>query len=163
MASKKKTVRTAAPARKRAVQKTRESRSLQIVGVDPRIAQDLDTVLWFQTLHYYAALHEKRDGVKKPSKEEFYEEAAIAYIETPRTKRLMPTFSAKGDVKLTFWLKAETVGELQKIATDLKVPTTRVVSAAITHLVTTRVTPAARKFRIATERRAARLMKQSKA
>lgn len=162
MAAKKQTVRGAAPAKKRAVQKTRESRSLQIVGVDPHVAQDLDTVLWFQTLHYYAALRERREGVKKPSKEEFYDEAASAYVETPRTKRLAPTFSAKGDVKLTFWVQAKTVRELQKIAEDLGVPTTRVLAAAITQLVTTRVTPAARKFRIATERRAARLMKQSK-
>lgn len=160
MASRKPPVASAASGPRRRKPQGREERVLYHVGLEPGVAEDLDTVLWFQTQQYYRALRARETRPAKPLKEDLLDGAVRAYFAAPRTKRPTMRSSTTKDVRLTFWLGASVAEQIDAVAVEKGVSGARVLDAAIRYFTAERVTPAARDFRKETEDRAARFVER---
>lgn len=160
MAARKPLAASAASGARRRKPEGREERVLYHIGLEPDVAEDLDTLLWFQTQQYYRALRGRETKPVKPLKEELLDAAARAYLASARSKRPGIRSSTTKDVRLTFWLGASIAEQIDAIAVDLGVSAARVLDAAIRFFTDERVTPAAREFRKETEDRAARFVER---
>lgn len=158
MASRKPLAASAASGARRRKPKGRGERVLFHLGLEAHVAEDLDTMLWFQTQQYYRALRGGEARAAKPLKEDLLDAAARAYLAAPRGKRPAMRPSSTKDVRFTCWLGGPIAEQLDAFAVEQGVSNTRVIDAAIRYFTAERVTPAARELRKETEDRAARFV-----